>query len=227
MIFEVQTLWAARVIHLPHTSDHELAVATVFLTFFLVWLVCFSSQRAGGIQTADGLRAMHLPSQPYKGVQSESDDEKPSRYCFVFPPSNSCSHNPIPLLHPLILISNQLNSLHVFSNPRRKAVVGTVLSYGCRFMFMGLVRVRMWTLWHCFYARQEFPHLPLPAEILPNTQETKLQDPSVARTQSPIKTGRDAYIAPQFMGEEVSCGMLHMLAHRFSLSEGLWASEHT
>ncbi len=168
--------------------------------------------------------SLHSLTKEYSLSQ---DDEKPSRYCFVFPPSNSCSHNPIPLLHPLILISNQLNSLHVFSNPRRKAVVGTVLSYGCRFMFMGLVRVRMWTLWHCFYARQEFPHLPLPAEIVPITEETKLQDPSVARTQSPIKTGRDAYIAPQFMGEEVSCGMLHMLAHRFSLSEGLWASKHT
>lgn len=48
----------------------------------------------------------------------------------------------------------------------------------------------------------------------------------MARTQSPIKTGRDAYIAPVYE-EEVSCGMSHMLAHRFSLSEGLWASEHT
>lgn len=35
----------------------------------------------------------------------------------------------------------------------------------------------MWTRRHCFYARQEFPHLPLPAEILPNTQENQTAGP--------------------------------------------------
>jgi len=118
VIFEAQTLWAARVIHHSHTSDCELAVEKVFLTFFLVWLLWFPSQREGGIQTDDGLSnasiSLHFHC-PCTALQMSTVWVKLTkkniklRFCFS---SLYWLQFLFPLLHPMISISNQLNSLH-------------------------------------------------------------------------------------------------------------------
>ncbi len=171
---------------------------------------------------------MHLPSQHYKRVQSESRWRKTLSYCFVLlflPPI------PFPIIHSFAALSDfNFKSVQLIARVFNLTEEGC--SGGCPILW---VPVHVYGISACAYVDSVTLLLckigisapPPPrrntSKYAGNQSTGPLCGPDPESYQNRPRCLHSATV----YGEEVSCGMSHMLAHRFSLSVGLWASEHT